>query len=100
MDEKQNHRRPSGRVGHSRVERITRVVLRGLKRGLVIPDTQTLPAPTSGQVFRLSHIAPAADRAEIFRREIYAGIRGYAAAYRGQPDPLVRTVPWDDSGRA
>src|ERR1700674_3813159 len=100
MDEKQNHRRPSGRVGHSRVERITRVVLRALKRWSVIPVIQTLPAPTSGQVFRLSHIAPAADRAEIFRREIYAGIRGYAAAYQVRPVPPVQTVPWDDSGRA
>src|SRR5437879_2427004 len=91
---------PNGRLGHIRMESITRVVFRYLKSWSAIPDTQTLRAPTSGQAFPLSRIAPAADRAEIFRREIYAGIRGYAGEYRARPDPPVRTVPWDDSGQA
>ena len=91
---------PSERVGHIRVESITQVVFRSLESWSAIPDTQTLPAPTCARAFQLSRIAPAADRAEIFRREIYAGIRGYAAAYQVRPDPPVQTVPWDDSGRA
>src|SRR6266446_10425254 len=90
---------PEPALTHITVENITRVVFRSLKSWSAIPDTQTLRAPTSGRAFRLSRIAPAADRAEIFRREIYAGIRGYAAAYQVRPDPPVRRVPWDDSGQ-
>src|SRR6266478_2099608 len=100
MDDKKNHRRPERALTHITVESRTRVVFRSLKSCSVIPDTQTLRAPIYGRVFRLSRIAPAADRAEIFRREIYAGIRGYAAAYQVRPDPPVRMVPWDDSGAA
>src|SRR5260370_36888089 len=100
MNEKQNHRRPSARLAHIKVESRTQVVFRSLKSWSTIPDTQILPAPTSGQAFRLSRIAPAADRAEIFRRESYAGIRGYASAHQARPDPPVRTVPWDDSDQA
>src|SRR6202162_4193059 len=72
---------------------------RFLKSWPVIPDTQTLLAPTSGQAFQLLRTAPAADTAGIFRREICAGIRGCADACRGRPDPRVQTVPWDDSGQ-
>src|SRR5260370_16495739 len=91
---------PSERVGHIRVESITQVVFRSLESWSAIPDTQTLPPPTCARAFQPSHIPPAADRAEIFRREIYAGLRWSAAAYQVRPDPPVQTVPWDDSGRA
>src|SRR5258708_24847448 len=100
MDDKKITVAPSGQLGHIRVESITRVVFRSLKNWSAIPDTQTLRAPIYGPAFLLLHTAPAADRAEIFRREIYAGIREYAAAYRAQPDRRVRTVPWDDSDQA
>src|SRR6266851_8429697 len=100
MDDKQNHRRPERADRAHQSGKYKRVVFRSLKSWSAIPDTQTLPAPTSGQAFQLSRIAPTADKAEISRREIYAGIRGCAAAYQARPDPPVRTVPWDDSGQA
>src|SRR5260370_37331338 len=78
---------PSARVAHIKVESRTQVVFRSLESWSAIPDTQTLPVPTSGQVFQLSRIARAADRAEIFRRELHTGIREYAGAYNTLQDP-------------